>query len=245
MKATISLVLFALGAIAPFANGSDVPPSTPAPPREFIFEERDGIVAVEAEAFYKQTKTEKRAFYLISAQQRPTITPDSDDAHLAGASQDAYVEILPDTRATHDDALVTGDNFSNEPGLAAILHYKVYFHTPGRYYVWCRTFSTGTEDNGVHVGIDGTWPPSGRRWQTTQKNAWSWDSRQRTPENHSGEPFLLYLDVPDAGLHEITFSMREDGFELDKWVLAQDRAFKPTDFGPASRLKSAATEAAP
>jgi hypothetical protein len=45
--------------------------------------------------------------------------------------------------------------------------------------------------------------------------------------------------VPSAGLHEIQFSMREDGFEFDKFLLTTNREFaRPLDAGPAPRLKS-------
>lgn len=209
-----------------------------------VFWERDGIVAVEAEHFYKQTRTDRRAFYITTPTQTSAVTPDPDDAHVAGASGGAYVEILPDTRVTHDDPLTTGENFSPQPATMATLHYRVHFDNPGRYYIWCRVFSTGTEDNGVHVGLNGTWPESGRRWQTTHKHAWAWDSRQRTEQNHQGERFRSFLDTPSAGEHEIMFSMREDGFEFDKWILARDRDYIPEGVGPAPVAKRGVVPAA-
>jgi hypothetical protein len=121
----------------------------------------------------------------------------------------------------------------------AVLHYRVHFSTPGRYYVWARIYSTGTEDNGVHVGVDGQWPESGRRLQWTAKDRWYWDSKQRTDVNHQGEPGHIWLDITEAGEHEITFSMREDGFEMDKWLMTTDAAFaRPEDEGTAVKLRS-------
>ena len=65
-----------------------------------------------------------------------------------------------------------------------------------------RAHSTGSEDNGLHVGIDGTWPETGRRLQwCAGKRTWRWESKQRTAEVHCGEPYRIYLDV-EAGLHE-------------------------------------------
>ena len=69
-----------------------------------------------------------------------------------------YLEVLPDKRRNNKDKLIHGENFSNEPGKMALLVYPVHFNTPGRYYVWVRAYSTGSEDNGLHVGIDDTWP---------------------------------------------------------------------------------------
>jgi len=41
--------------------------------------------------------------------------------------------------------------------------------------------------------------------------------------HHCGEPYEIYLDIEQPGLHTIEFSMREDGFEFDKWLMATDR----------------------
>ena len=120
----------------------------------------------------------------------------------------------------------------------AVLHYKVQINTPGRYYVWGRVFSTGPEDNGMHIGLDGQWPASGQRWQTVQKQKWAWDCKQRTAEVHTGVPMQLFLDIEKAGEHEIMISMREDGFELDKFVLASNKEFKPEGKGPAVKVKA-------
>ena len=43
-----------------------------------VFQETNGLVAVEAEHFDKQTKTEKRQFYLSTAKTTPKISPDGD-----------------------------------------------------------------------------------------------------------------------------------------------------------------------
>jgi len=53
------------------------------------------------------------------------------------------------------------------------------------------------------------------------------------PEKHSGEPHKIYLDIENAGLHVVSFSMREDGFEFDKWLMTKDREMeRPEDSGP-------------
>lgn len=206
--------------------------------QDVVFAEKEGLVSVEAEHFFKQTQTDQRAFHLTSSRHSPDLNPDGDPAHVAGASGGGYLEILPDTRRTHDDKLIKGENFSPEPGKMAVLSYKVHFANAGRYYVWVRAYSTGTEDNGLHVGIDGTWPESGQRLQWCQgKQSWHWESKQRTNEEHCGEPYKIYLDVETPGIHEIHFSMREDGFEFDKWLMTTDRDFKrPSGVGPKSTL---------
>ena len=179
--------------------------------------ERGGLLDVQAESFDRQELTEVRKWVVIST-----------GAHAESASGNAYVEALPDTRVNHDDQLIRGENFTNEPGVMAVLEYDVAITNPGRYFVWVRAYSTGTEDNGIHVGIDGSWPDSGQRMQWCEgKNVWTWASKQRTAEEHCGVPGLIWLDIDKPGRHTVMFSMREDGFEMDTWSLASDPGFIP------------------
>ncbi|MEM6979721.1 MAG: DUF5060 domain-containing protein [Planctomycetota bacterium] len=211
-----------------------------------VFAEKNGLVAVEAEHFSKQTNRDPRAFYVTDVSKQPNIQPDGDPPHLDDASGGAYLEILPDTRRTHDDKLIVGENFSPQPGQQAVVSYQVHFETPGRYYVWVRAFSTGSEDNGLHVGLNGDWPASGQRLQWCQgKRTWRWDSKQRTKQQHCGEPHKIFLDIPEPGVHTISFSMREDGFEFDKWLMTTNREFeRPSDAGPSSVAYSGVIPAA-
>ncbi len=221
-------------------NAGNATAKAPASP-DLTFEEADGLVAVEAEHFFQQTDDDVRRWYLRTSEGQESVEPDGDPNHVAGASGGAYLEVLPDTRRTHDDKLIQGQNFVNQAGRMAVLSYNVYFNTPGRYYVWARTFSTGTEDNGLHVGIDGQWPGSGQRMQWTAKQKWYWDSKQRTQQVHTGVPGRLYLDVDKPGKHVISFSMREDGFEFDKWLMTREQSLdRPDGVGPASNVKTGA-----
>jgi len=231
MNLQYHFVLFLLVMMSPWCSGQ-----SPIADGGLVFAENDGIVAVEAEHFHRQTATDVRAFHLTHQDATPTVTPDGDPNHVGGASGGAYLEILPDTRRTHADKLIKGTNFSPDPGKIAILDYKVHFKNAGRYYVWVRAHSTGPEDNGLHVGLNGQWPDSGQRLQWCQgKNTWRWDSMQRTEETHCGEAHKIYLDIPEPGEHTISFSMREDGFEFDKWLMTKDRDFsRPTDAGPVA-----------
>ncbi len=196
-------------------------------------EEEASPIAVEAESFYKQSSTDIRQWYKTTPDFSPSVGRDEDDNHSSLASGQAYLELLPDTRVTHSDELIHGINFSNEPGKAAILHYKVKIDTPGRYYVWVRAFSTGGEDNGIHVGLNGDWPDHGQRMQWCEgKNKWTWESKQRTAEVHCGVSNEIYVDIAESGIHDIQFSMREDGFEFDKFILSKNINYKPKGEGP-------------
>jgi hypothetical protein len=191
------------------------------------FEEKEGFLEVEAEAFHNNSNNESpRKWYVISHEN--TAPFEKSTNHAATASGQSYIEALPDTRVTHGDALIQGENFFPVPGTGGIVSYKVKINTPGKYYVWVKAYSSGPEDNGLHVGIDGEWPETGQRIQLCEgKNKWTWSSAQRVPENHCGVPQTITIEFDKAGEHIVSFSMREDGFELDKFILAMDKAFIP------------------
>lgn len=211
---------------------------------KFQFEEKDGLVSVEAEHFASQEMTDIRQWHLTSTERSPRATSDGDDPHTSGASGNAYLEILPDTRRNHEEKLIHGENFSNQPGKLGILSYRIYFNDPGKYYVWVRAYSSGSEDNGIHVGLNGEWPDSGQRMQWCEgKNTWTWASKQRTREVHCGVDKLIYLNIPKVGWHTVTFSMREDGFEFDKFVLSRDYV-APLGTGPSETIYGEAPKAA-
>jgi hypothetical protein len=229
---------FALLGVAASAGYCQAPSSTTSDPiaaPDLVFAEKEGLVSVEAEHFIKQEHTSVRSFHVTHSTQTPKFNEDADPPHVEGASGGAYLEILPDTRMSSKEKLIQGENFSEKPGELAVLTYRVYFATAGRYYVWARAFSSGAEDNSLHVGIDNTWPESGRRLQWCEgKNSWRWESKQRTEQVHCGEPYKIFLDVSTPGIHSIHFSLREDGFEFDKWLMTTNREFaRPDDVGPS------------
>ncbi|MEM9235290.1 MAG: DUF5060 domain-containing protein [Verrucomicrobiota bacterium] len=238
----MTIRIIACAALSTSAMAEDL--SKPIAPPDLVFEEKDGLVAIEAEHFIKQEKTDKRAWYLTTKDKAAGLEPDPDPSHIAGVSGGAYLEILPDTRRTHGDKLIVLENFSPEPGHMAILSYKVHFNTPGKYWLWARVHSTGSEDNGLHFGINGTWPPSAQRWQTVEKRKWHWRSAQRTAKQHSGVPGILTLDVPSAGEHTIQVCMREDGIELDKILLVNRKDYQVEGLGPDPVVKSGKLPAA-
>ncbi|MEM9144491.1 MAG: hypothetical protein AAGA86_15995, partial [Bacteroidota bacterium] len=187
-------------------------------------EEKNGELLVEAEDFYRQSKTDIRKWYVISPGFQTDLKENDAHLHTKDAGKGTYIEILPDSRTNHDDPLRPGVNFSNAPGKLAVVHYKVKINNPGRYYIWVRAHSVNSEDNGVHVGLNGEWPASGQRMQWCEgKHSWYWDSRQRTDAVHCGEPGLIYLDIDTPGEHEVLFSMREDGFEMDQWMMTKNK----------------------
>jgi len=231
--------LFLAAPLVQLSSFTPPPFETPIASEDLVIEERDGLLAMEAEHFHKQELDSVRKWRLTTASNVPVVDPDGDPQHAAGASGGAYLEGLPDTRRSHDDTLVEGQNFFPRPGTAGVLYYRIHINTPGRYYVWARIYSTNTEDNGLHVGIDGEWPETGQRLQWTAKDHWAWGSKQRTEEVHTGERYKIFLDIAQPGPHTIMFSMREDGTEFDKWLMTTDREFvQPEDAGPAPIVRA-------
>jgi len=193
------------------------------------FLEKDGFVAVEAEDFHFKTNNgTKREWYIRSNSHEIPFSGDYIENHSATASKNTYIEALPDTRVTHDDELLPGKNFFPVSGTGGIVSYKVKITNPGTYYVWALAYSSGTEDNGLHVGVNGEWPESGARIQWCEgKDRWTWSSAQRVPENHCGDPQNITLKFDKVGDYVISFAMREDGFEFDKWILVKDKSYMP------------------
>ena len=108
-------------------------------------------IRIEAENF-----TSRNSDWQITT---PSALPaDPVDPFHQNASGDSYMELLPDSRVTHDDEILQGQNFWGGPGAGPALHYNVNVAQPGRYIIYAKAYSTGTEDNGIHVGINSTTP---------------------------------------------------------------------------------------
>jgi hypothetical protein len=189
------------------------------------------MLVIEAENYHSKANTTHRNWYIFPTSSSPT--PDPDPAHTADTGGGKYVEILSDTRVTHDDPLQLGINLWETGNNAPRMEYRVKISSAGRYYVWGRSFSTGTEDNGVHVGVNNTWPASGQALQWCDgKRTWYWSSNRRLPDNHCGVRNGTYLEL-SAGEQTIMVAQREDGFELDRIILTKNSSYTPSGVGPA------------
>ncbi len=176
-------------------------------------------VGVEAEEF--DSKTDR---WVVTNATTGTQANDPDGNHSDTASDNVYLEVLPDYRVTHEDAFHPSGSLW-DAGQGPILSYTVDFPQAGRFYVHLRAYSTGSEDNGAHVGLNGEWPPQARRVQwCAGKHQWTWSSAQRASGGvgDCGKEKTVYLDIPTAGIHNLQIAAREDGFELDRVVLIKD-----------------------
>ena len=112
----IKLVVFLIIVSSLFLNAQSTIFNTPIVDNDVIFLENNGMIAVEAEYFNKQSNFELRQWYITSKDAISKVGNDNDEQHHLGASNDAYIEILPDTRVSHSDKLIQGENFSNKAG---------------------------------------------------------------------------------------------------------------------------------
>ncbi len=211
---------------------ADAPLVTP----DTTFEELNGHVVVEAEHFVRQTRDVIRRWFINGGGYVPTTKPDPDPVMVTDASNGMYVEALPDTFVHQGERAVDGTNIGLAPGSMAVLHYPVHFTLPGRYYIWTRMRSNDDEDNTFNAGIDDTWPASARCLQFPKlKKEWWWGGVIRDARGPQYPHHRAYLDVPAAGVYTIMYSMREDGSELDKFMLTLDgRTGAPNGPGPAA-----------
>ena len=179
-------------------------------------------VAVVFEAEDHLSRDER---WVLTGPGTPAQENDPDHNHSDGASGGEYLELLPDIRVKHGDPFGPPQGFWPQPGDGPKASYAVDFPEPGRYHVHARVFSTGTEDNGIHFGLDGQWPDSAKALQacTGGERAWRWSSRRRYVGGRScGVEKSVWLTVEKAGAHVVAISAREDGFELDRVMLIKD-----------------------
>ena len=242
------------------------------PPIEAEFRELDGRVVFEAESFFTQVRDEwTRWIRFEDGAPDPEVTCrtevscgggnapdcneypncDGDAIDPADASGGVYLEALPDRRRTDDEPGTGGAiGVVNDPTRAPTLSYRVFFETPGRYYVWVHARGQGPAANGLHVGLDGDWPrndlvdPSTMRLQF--RNGWRWTQTRRGGRQHTGvsgtdevseRDANVWLQIDTPGVHTIELGMREDGLEIDKVLLTTDPELEPSGLDqPETRL---------
>ncbi len=76
-----------------------------------VFQEKDGMVAVETEYYYQQTVSNFRQWYRASKNEQVNVGRYEDGKHIYDASNNAYLEILP---GKHKEATIsTSFNFES------------------------------------------------------------------------------------------------------------------------------------
>jgi hypothetical protein len=171
-----------------------------------------GIVSIEAEHFTTNTAVGTHSWAQVNT---------------STASGGAVMQATPNTGASFNTGYV---------GTTPRLDYVVNFAAAGTYTVWVRgRDSEATAGNGdtLHVGLNGAAVASADRVGNFP-TALTWS--RSTLDNVNAT-----IQVPSAGNHTVNVWMREDGFILDKLVLATSTTYTPTGNGPAETAATTPT----
>ncbi|MEM6471605.1 MAG: putative Ig domain-containing protein, partial [Planctomycetota bacterium] len=167
---------------------------------------RSGLVVIEAESFDASSPGTDNAA-------TSTWVAASDPA----ASGEEYLLAAPNTGVN------TGDSQRGPR-----LDYSVTFAEAGVYYVWVRMLGSSSQDDSLHVGLNGQPATYGKNGMTDYSGDWHWE---QNVNNRNGTDRVA-IDVASAGTHTINLWMREDGIAVDKLLITTDSDFQPTDLGP-------------
>ena len=173
------------------------------------FAQKPGVgnmVVMEAENFHDQQARNGKSWQTVSPRH---------------SSAQASLQALPNTGTN-----VQTNYATQSPHLA----YRAVFEVPGRYYVWVRATGATTDDDSLHIGLNGQPVASGERIEQIF-DFWTWTSVR----NGGGRAFV---DVAEAGEHVIDVWMREDGVIIDKILLTTDVAFEPEGQGMVESRQS-------
>ena len=189
----------------------------------------DDFQIIEAEKFDNQSLDSKRKWHLVTSKKTPKVRKDHDPNHSKGASGNAYLEVLPDTHYNDKTKKIVGKNYSRIGGELGVVSYNVNFESTGKYYVWVRGYGASVHDNSIHVGIDGKWPKSSLGLYICENNLnkWAWSSSQFINEENCRSKKRIFFNIKKPGIHKVMFSMREDGFEFDKFAITKQENKKP------------------
>ncbi|MDB9741809.1 FecR domain-containing protein [Akkermansiaceae bacterium] len=197
-----------------------------------IIEEHNGMLLVEAEDFTYSDNNGNDHWWQYTDAKIPSRegVRDSDVNHAAAASGSAYMEILPDLgnyrKSQNYSSIPAGKGFLPTPVEGPYLAYKIRFNTKGRYYLWVRSFPTTLTDRSIYLNINDQ--------QNTifkmvggEENQWNWFGIDPCKKIRKKVP-RSFLTVPAVGEYTIKFYMREDGVELDQWILTRDPQYRPS-----------------
>ena len=207
------IVIQQQGLAAPTGNGlttanTDTDDSTDdtstSPADDEIHAQYNGIVAIEAESYDTRT---------------------TSGVH-------SWVSLL-DNDASAGNAMVTTPNsgaLNKTLDSTPVMKYPVLFTESGLHTIWIRGYGDtnpigyGNNDS-VHVSLDNS--ASSLVSLNQFPAAWTW-SRQKQGGG------IATINIPSVGVHTVTIGMREDGFQIDKFIIAKSNTFTPTGVGPAS-----------
>jgi uncharacterized repeat protein (TIGR02543 family) len=143
----------------------------------------------------------------------------------AGASY-TWVETTPYTGASNNTVMLASPNNGGnmlDTTDGPRLDYKIYFQTPGTYYMLVRIPYVAGGDNSVQVGADGSLITANVENTAGTVGTYIWKKAAGT------------MSVASPGVKTFNMWMREDGTPADKIVITNDAGYAPigTDPGPS------------
>lgn len=175
-----------------------------------VFSEAGGVVVIEAENFSNNTSR------VINGTNFQWVASNS----VAGYSGTGYMEASPNVGANINAA------WSNT---CPQLDYTVNFTSNATHWVWVRGYATNGNDDSVHAGLDNS-TNTASNITLNQLNAWD-ASATRTIGG-------LATLTAATGTHTFHLWMREDGFKVDRVILAVTSNFTGNVFHIPNNIES-------
>lgn len=182
---------------------------------EAVWQESGGQVVIEAEDADERVARGGRSWATAT-------TP-------AGWAGSGAVAVLPNTGATVNTGYAT---------TAPQARYRIRFTTTGTYQVWVRGHAPGTDDNSIHMGLDGAAMTSADRLQLTTYGSWAWSRGTMDGANAT-------ITVSTPGVRTLEMWMREDGFVVDRIMLTRSTTTVPSGSGPPASPRGSAADLTP
>ncbi len=172
------------------------------------FQERDGLVVIEAEHF-ESSRTYRNQSWGVSSR-------------VQGFRGSGAVVVAPDRGVR-----IRSRYNKRSPELT----YEVDFTETGTYFVWLRVWADDNNSNSVHVGLNGEANRSSSYIGTEDYGRWVWTRRQQDSDDFAS------IRITSRGTKKINLWMREDGLYVDRIILTKDRAFSPGGSGPDESMR--------
>ena len=176
--------------------------------------EQSGFIILEAENYCSKTdKTPTNGTQKLVHQ----WTLETSNSNFSGTG---YMTNLPDEQCES-----CPEHNSPKNGSGPEMTYKIEVLTEGLFNIWPRGFSKGGESNGVHIQFDDNFVFNGPGTNMSgfrPHRQWIWENDSK-PKAAKAQIFLT------KGPHIMHVYGRDDGFSLDKIILANDLSFIPKD----------------
>jgi hypothetical protein len=161
-------------------------------------QDTEGLVSLEAEQYHNRTAAGDHEWTLVSDSQ---------------ASGTEAMQATPDNGTRNNT-----DYVDSSPRL----DYTIEFNRTGQHYIWVLGRAAGDtvgSSNSVHIGLDGQEVETADRIEGFEADFdWSNDTMDSAPAT---------IDITSTGIHTLNLWMREDGFMVDRVILATDPNFDP------------------